>query len=345
MTKLSRPCAFLLFYFGHNFIDRTYTLFKEVDKMKNDQKKQQVLKILAKNIRLLIEREKLDFDKVQEIHLRIGRELYVVYENKEKFFKEHGKNHIVTKEEVRETIEYISQYSIYAYEQQISHGFITVEGGHRAGVSGKVIQSAGRIKTIQYISSINIRVAHEIKGCADKVFPYVIQNGAFLHTLVISPPGCGKTTLIRDMIRQISDGNKYLKGNTVGVADERSELGACYQGKPQNDLGLRTDILDCCPKAEGVLLLIRSMSPKVIAVDEIGTEDDLKSLGYALTCGCRLLASVHGKDLEEVRRKPLFEQIMKEQYFDRYIVLSGEVNPGMIHEIYDKRGNVLCRNL
>ncbi len=313
--------------------------------MKINQKKEQVLKILAKNVRLLIEKEKYDFDKVQEIHLRIGRELYVVYDNKERFLKECGECHIVTKEEVRETMEYISQYSIYAYEQQISNGFITVEGGHRAGVSGKVVQTCGQIKTIQYVSSINIRVAHEVKGCADKIFPYVIQNGSFLHTLVISPPGCGKTTLIRDMIRQISDGNQYIKGCTVGVADERSELGACYQGRPQNDLGLRTDILDCCPKAEGVLLLIRSMSPKVIAVDEIGTEDDLKSLGYALTCGCRLLASVHGRNLEEVKNKPLFEKIIRNRYFDRYIVLSGEVKPGMVKEIYDKRGAILCREL
>ncbi len=313
--------------------------------MKSDQTKQQVLKILAKNIRLLLEDEKLDFHKIQEIHLRIGKELYVVYDNKEKFFCKHGTNYIVTKEEVRETIEYISQYSIYAYEQQIRQGFITVEGGHRAGVSGQVIQNAGQIKTMTYISSINIRVAHQIKGCADKVFPYVSEGGHFLHTLVISPPGCGKTTLIRDMIRQISDGNQYLVGSTVGVADERSEIGACYHGVPQNDLGMRSDVLDCCPKAEGVLLLIRSMSPKVIAMDEVGTEEDFKSLNYALTCGCKLLASVHGKDLEEVSKKPFFHLMMENQCFERYIVLAAEKRPGMIHGIYDKRGIVLCKNL
>ncbi len=313
--------------------------------MKNDHTKQQVLKILAKNIRVLIEEEKLDFHKMQEIRLRIGRELYVVYDNQEKFFQEHGSNHIVTKEEVRETMEYISQYSIYAYEQQLRQGFITVEGGHRAGISGQVIQNAGRIKTMSYISSINIRVAHQVKGCADKAFPYVTQNGHFLHTLVISPPGCGKTTLIRDMIRQISNGNRYLAGCTVGVADERSELAACYQGIPQNDLGMRSDVVDCCQKAEGILLLIRSMSPKVIAVDEVGTEEDFQSINYALTCGCRLLASVHGKDLEEVRKKPFFDQMIKNQRFDRYIILSAEKRPGNIYGIYDKRGNVLCRNL
>lgn len=311
--------------------------------MKNDQKKQQVLKILAKNIRLLIEKEKLEFHKLQEIHLRIGKELYVVYENKEKFLGEYGERHITTKDEVRETMEYISQYSIYAYEQQIRQGFITVEGGHRAGISGQVVQNGGQIKTISHVSSINVRVAHQIKGCADKVFPYVAENGQLLHTLVISPPGCGKTTLIRDMIRQISDGNKYIKGITVGVVDERSELAACYQGNPQNDLGMRTDVLDCCPKAEGILLLIRSMSPKVIAVDEVGTEEDFKSLRYALTCGCRLLASVHGKDLEEVSKKPFFGQMIQGQWFERYIVLSTK-KPGDVSEIYDKRGNGLCKS-
>lgn len=312
--------------------------------MKQDQKKQQVLKVLAKNIRLLLEAETLDFQKMQEIRLRIGKELYIIYDNKERFFLEHGKCHITTKEEVRETMDYISQYSIYAYEQQLRQGFITVEGGHRAGISGEVLQSGGRIKTISYVSSINIRIAHQVKGCANRILPYVMDQGKFLHTLVISPPGCGKTTLIRDMIRQISDGNSSLKGRTVGVADERSELAACYQGKPQNDLGMRTDVLDCCPKAEGILLLIRSMSPQVIAVDEVGTEEDYKSLRYALTAGCGLLASVHGNDLEEVIRKPFLGQMVQEQWFERYIVLSKEKGPGTIHGIYDKRGNRLCKN-
>lgn len=341
---MRHDCQNLCRFFGHNFKDYTYTFSKEVDKMNVDYKKQQVLKILAKKIRVLVEEEKFDFSKLQEIRLRIGRELYVVYDNKETFLKDKGKCHITTREEVRETMEYISQYSLYAYEQQIRQGFITVEGGHRAGISGQVIQSNERIKTISNVSSINIRVAHQVKGCADCVLPYVVCQEEFLHTLVISPPGCGKTTLIRDIIRQISNGNQYLKGVTVGVADERSELAACYQGIAQNDLGLRTDILDGCPKGEGILLLIRSMSPNVIAVDEVGTQEDFQSLKYALTCGCKLLASIHGKDVSEVSQKPFFGQIVQEKWFDRYIVLSSEKKPGTIYKIYDKRGNVLCRN-
>ena len=135
------------------------------------------------------------------------------------------------------------------------------------GIAGKVILEDDQIKNMQYISSMNVRVSHEVVGCADSVLPYITRNREVCHTLIISPPRCGKTTLIRDLIRQISDGNGYVKGCTVGVVDERSELGGCYLGIAQNDMGMRTDILDGCPKAEGMILLIRSMAPRVLAVD------------------------------------------------------------------------------
>ena len=178
-----------------------------------------------------------------------------------------------------------------------------MEGGHRVGVAGKVIMEKDKVKNIQYISSVNIRVSHEVLGCADRLLPYITKNMQVCHTLIISPPCCGKTTLIRDLIRQISDGNQYVKGCSVGVVDERSELGGCYLGIAQNHLGTRTDILDCCPKAEGMIMLIRSMSPQVIAVDEIGTSEDIHAIEYAMQCGCKLIASVHGLDMDEATKK------------------------------------------
>lgn len=211
------------------------------------------------------------------------------------------------------------------------------------GVAGKVIMERDKVKNIQYISSVNIRISHEVIGCADSLLPYITKNKQVCHTLIISPPCCGKTTLIRDLIRQISDGNQYVKGCSVGVVDERSELGGCYLGIAQNHLGSRTDILDCCPKAEGMIMLIRSMAPQVIAVDEIGTSEDIHAIEYAMQCGCKLIASVHGLDMDEAKKKPMLGELIRRRMFERYVVLGNGKHPGEIRGIYDERGSVLCR--
>ena len=148
------------------------------------------------------------------------------------------------------------------------------------------------------------------------------------HTLLISPPRCGKTTLLRDLIRQISDGGIGYRGMRAGVVDERSELGGCSLGVPGCDLGKRTDILDGCPKAEGMMMLVRSMSPEVIAVDEIGCRADIEAMENAIYCGCRILATVHGSSLSDIQQKPLFSNLMQKEIFDRYIILDARRGPG-----------------
>lgn len=314
--------------------------------MKESRKEQQILSILAKSLRSILDAEKLDYERLQGIRLRIEKPFIIEYENRERILPSARKEkHIVTKEEVRETMDYISHYSLYAYEQEMRQGFLTVEGGHRAGVMGKVILEQNKVKNIQYISSVNIRVAHEVIGCADPVMPYITKDRTLCHTLVISPPGCGKTTLLRDLIRQISDGNAYVKGCTVGVVDERSELGGCYLGVAQNQLGMRTDVLDCCPKAEGLLMLIRSMAPQVLAVDEIGTAEDIHAVEYAMHCGCKLIASIHGTDMEEATEKPVLGDLIRKRCFERYIILGRGKHPGEIRNIYDERGSLLCSGL
>ena len=249
--------------------------------------------------------------------------------------------HYVDRCELMETMEYIAGYSLYAYEDELRQGFLTIQGGHRVGVAGKILMEEGKVRSIRYISFLNIRLAHQVEGCADKVMPFIVENGEVCHTLIISPPCCGKTTLLRDVIRQISNGNAWCEGKNVGVVDERSEIGGAYQGVPQNDLGIRTDLLDCCPKAEGMMMLIRSMSPEVVAVDEIGDYGDIKAIESVLNCGCRLIATVHGSSVEDIEKKLLLQKMVKEHVFDRYIILSGKKKIGAGWGIFDGRGSRL----
>ena len=275
----------------------------------------QVLGILAKSVRRIIQGYAGGLEGLQEIRLRTGQPVRIVQDNKEEILPSAGSPHIITKEEVRETMDYISHYSLYAYENELRQGFLTIEGGHRVGVAGKVIMEKDKVKNIQYISSVNIRVSHEVIGCADSLLPYITKNKQVCHT----------------------------QGCSVGVVDERSELGGCYLGIAQNHLGSRTDILDCCPKAEGMIMLIRSMAPQVIAVDEIGTSEDIHAVEYAMQCGCKLIASVHGLDMDEAKKKPVLGELIRRRMFERYVVLGNGEHPGEIRGIYDERGSVLCR--
>lgn len=238
------------------------------------------MKIFSIKIRNLLSILDLDYELLQEIRLRVSAPLFIIYDNQELFVSKGGQitkdiksAFYISKNEINETMEYISNYSFYAFEEEIRQGFITISGGHRVGISGQVILDNERIRSMKYISFINIRLSHQVKGCADKVMPHLYNDDKdeCLHTLIISPPRCGKTTLLRDIIRRLSNGDKSHRGMMVGVVDERSEIGACYMGEPQNDLGIRTDLLDCCPKAKGMMMLVRSMSPRVIAVDEVGS--------------------------------------------------------------------------
>lgn len=312
------------------------------------EKKDELIKIFSKNIREILRKVPVDFEQVQEIRLRVHAPLLMVYNNREYYISREGRlgtyineAYIVTKNELRETMEYMSNYSLYAFEEEMKQGFITIQGGHRIGIAGKTIVDDCGIRTMKFISFINVRMSHQIKGCATEVLPYLYEQGEFLHTLIISPPRCGKTTLLRDLIRQISNGNEEHEGITVGVIDERSEIGACYQGVPQNDLGIRTDILDCCPKAKGMMMLIRTMSPRVIAVDEIGSREDLEAMEYVMNCGCKLIATVHGSSIEDIKQKPVLRKLVQERIFERYIILNSKGRIGNIDQIYDNRGTQL----
>lgn len=302
---------------------------------------EQIQNLFAGNIRRLLAEADPDYENIYEIRLRAGRPVFLTGAQGEYFLKLRGREpYIVTKEDLKETLEYLSGYSMYAYEDEIRQGYLSVQGGHRVGITGRVVLEGNYVKGMKYISCINVRLAHQIIGCADEVMPLIWTGRRICHTLIISPPRCGKTTLLRDMIRSISNGCLGHPGLTVGVVDERSELGGCYQGVPQNDLGIRTDVLDGCPKAEGMQMLLRSMSPAVIAVDELGRQEDFRAVEAVIHCGCRLLATAHGYSLEDVLNQPFFSRLKEEKVFERYILLEGQTHAGIIRAVYDGKGRI-----
>ncbi len=306
---------------------------------------EQYLQFFSSRIRGLLQKSGIHQEDLQEIRMRAERPLLVWYEGREYALTEDGRltreprqGCRVSQEDLRGTLECISGYSLYAFDEEMKQGFITVSGGHRVGLAGKIIMESGKIQSIRHISFLNIRLSHQVRGCADRVLPWVIDRGEVCHTLIVSPPRCGKTTLLRDLIRQISDGSAYAAGRTVGVVDERSEIGGSCLGIPQNDLGMRTDVLDCCTKAEGMMMLLRSMAPQVIAVDEIGSERDSQAIESVIHCGCRLLATAHGTSLEDLRRRPLLARLLDEQVFERYIILGNGSGPGEVWSVCDRYG-------
>lgn len=282
--------------------------------------------------------------ELQEIRLSILQPVRIIVCGKEAYLCENGNiaqtkdaAWRITEKEMEQTLQYICNYSLYAFEEEISQGFLTIPGGHRVGLAGQVIQKEdGKIKNMKHIRFMNIRISHEIIGAADLVLPFVYSNEKVLNTLVIAPPGCGKTTLLRDLIRQISNGTKQRMGMQVGVVDERSEIAGSFMGIPQNDVGMRTDVLDACPKVLGMMMLIRSMAPKVVAVDEIGSREDLKALFQILQCGSKVLATIHGESMEDVKNRAFQKEYALDDIFDRYIIMEKKDGKCVIKEIYEQ---------
>ena len=303
-----------------------------------------ILPVLAPRLRSIVQQlDAQEIDNLVEIRVRVNKPLLLEKITGEVLLSPQGTTvnspaqaYKVTKSDIKDTLNLMTNSSLYTLEEELKSGFLTLAGGHRVGFVGQVVRDNKSIRRIKNISALNIRLCQEIIGAADKVIENIIAKQDDIHnTLIVSPPRCGKTTLLRDLIRQISDGlpSFNFPGLKVGVVDERSEIGGAYQGLAQNSLGLRTDLLDRAPKAEGMLLLIRSMSPDVIVTDEIGSRQDLEAIKEALNAGVRVITTVHGNNLREVKARPSLKGLFKANTFSRIIILSQKFGPGTVEQI------------
>lgn len=276
-------------------------------------------------------------NSVQEIRVKIEKPIIFILYNKEIVTK-----HITTKEELNYILQRISNFSLYAYEEEVKQGFITIAGGHRVGLAGECVMENSKIKTIKNISSLNIRICREIIGACKEVIRFIYTDSKVNNTLIISPPKCGKTTILRDIVRNLSE-----KGKRISVVDERSEIAGCYKGAPQMNVGIRTDVLDNCAKSQGMIMAIRSLSPDVLICDEIGSKEDIEALIMAFNSGVSVITTLHGFDIDDLFNRKVFDELLNNKILDRVIVLSNKDKVGGIKRVYemDKEEGRKCSRL
>jgi stage III sporulation protein AA len=294
------------------------------------------MQLLPMELQHIIQRIPADVQvKLEEIRIREGRPLEIVYAECSGFADAEGKLRYTpdgafrpSADLCRKLLEKITNHSLYAMEEELRRGYITVAGGHRIGLAGRTVLEAGKVRGIRDVGGFNVRIAREVVGAADGLLPKLLDKPrkTLFSTLILGPPQQGKTTLIRDLARAASSGEwqhpeAAWSGRKVGIVDERSEIAACVRGVPTFDVGPRTDVLDACPKAEGMMMMLRSMSPEILVVDEIGRQEDAEAIREASHAGVAVLATAHAYDLEDARGRPNLRNLIEEGAFVRCAVI------------------------
>ncbi|NLW55607.1 MAG: stage III sporulation protein AA [Firmicutes bacterium] len=244
---------------------------------------------------------------------------------------------VVRAEDVLRTVQLMGGNSLYTLEEELREGYLTLPGGHRVGLAGECLVEGGHLLRLKRITSLNIRIARELKGIGRGLLPYLVQEARPLRTVIVSPPQAGKTTLLRDLIRCFSNGEDLLAPVKVGLVDERGEVAGSYRGIPQLDVGIRTDLLSGCPKRDGVFLLLRSMGPQLIATDEIGRPGDLEMIEEILNAGVGFLTTAHAWDTTDFSARPSLRKLWARGLVERVVVLSRRLGPGTLEGVWDGR--------
>ncbi len=259
-------------------------------------------------------------NELQEIRIRVDKPIILKLREKDLILQYN-----ILQTEILQIVERLCENSIYAYKNQICEGFITIKGGHRVGLTGSCVIENGKITNIKYISSLNIRIAREVKNCSTRILREIIDidNKTIYNSIIVAPPGRGKTTILRDIIRRLSDGIEEInfRGKTCGVVDERGEIAAMYKGAPQNDVGIRTDIIENVSKNKGIHMLIRTMAPEIIACDEIGSKEDVEAIHYALYSGVKGIFTMHGKNVEDIKNNKQIYELIENREIQKIIFL------------------------
>ncbi len=289
-----------------------------------------ILRYFPDKIRVVLENEINNNLVIEEIRIRNSKPIILKLNNSEKII-----NYIVQTEDVLNILQSICENSIYSYQNQICEGFITIKGGHRIGITGSAVIENNQVKNLNYISNLNFRIARQIIGCSNNIIKEIInkEENTIYNTLIVSPPGAGKTTLLRDIIRNLSNGTEEITGKNIGVVDERGEIAAMYKGIPQNDLGIRTDIIENIKKSVGMKMLIRSMAPEIIVADEIGSKEDVQEINYAVCSGIKGIFTAHGNSLEDLKLNPAIAELIEKNIFERLLFLDKN-NKGKVNKIY-----------